>query len=82
MEIIRIEELGCSSCLIMKSRMKELTTGKNKHWIDQEYENSKEVLKLYKIDDDILPIYIRKDNKTFLVGEKSKKEIEIFLGGE
>lgn len=82
MDIIRIEELGCSSCLIMKSRMKEFTTGKNIYWIDQEYEDAKEVLKLYKIDEDILPIYIRKDNKTFLVGEKSKKEIEKFLEGE
>ncbi len=79
MKIIRIEAVWCSSCLIMKSRMQELTKEKEIEWISVDYDNAKELLEQYQIIDDILPIYIREDNGSVLIGEKSKKEILEFL---
>lgn len=82
MKIIRIGSVWCSSCLIMKSRMQELTKNRDIEWIKMDYEDSSELLKKYSIKDEILPIYIRDDNHTVLIGEKSKKEIEEFLKEE
>lgn len=82
MKIIRIGAAWCSSCLIMKSRMQEAANGKNIEWISIDYEDAEGVLKEYSIEDDILPIYIRLDNKNILIGEKSKKEIQEFLKEE
>lgn len=79
MKIIRIEAVWCSSCLIMKSRMQECARDKNVEWISIDYEDAEDLLKEYKISTDILPIYIRQDNQTFLIGEHNKKEISRFL---
>lgn len=82
MKIIRIGAVWCSSCLIMKSRMQELTKNRDIEWTTIDYEDSSELLKKYSIKDEILPIYIREDNHTVLIGEKNKKEIEEFLKEE
>lgn len=79
MKIIKIGAIWCSSCLVMKSRMQELTKNRNIEWISIDYEDANELLQKYSIKDDILPIYIREDNHTVLIGEKNKKEIEDFL---
>ncbi len=79
MKVIRIEEVWCSSCLIMKSRIQELLKEKNIEWISMNYEESEKVRKQYHINEDILPIYIREDTGSILVGETNKKEILNFF---
>lgn len=79
MKIIRIEAVWCSSCLIMKSRMQELTKEKEIEWVSVDYDDAEALLKKYQITDEVLPIYIREDKKYVLVGEKNKKEILEFL---
>ncbi len=82
MQIIRIEAPWCSSCLIMKSRVQKLIQDRNVEWISVDYDNAKEILNKYKVEDDILPIYIREENHTSLIGEHNKKEILEFLKEE
>ena len=79
MKIIRIEAVWCSSCLIMKSRMQELTKEKEIEWVSVDYDDAEALLKKYQINDEVLTIYIREDKKYVLVGEKNKKEILEFL---
>lgn len=82
MKIIRIGAIWCSSCLVMKSRMQEFEKDFSIEWISVEYDNAQEYLEKYSIEEDILPIYIREDNGSILVGEKTKKEILEFLRGD
>lgn len=79
MKIIRVEEVWCSSCLIMKSRIKELTKDREIEFISMDYDSAKDILKKYNITDNILPIYIREDTHSVLIGEKNKKEILDFF---
>lgn len=78
MKVIRIETIGCSSCLIMKSRMKEVVNFEVE-WLSIDYDDASEILNKYQIKDSILPIYIREDTGSVLIGEKSKKEILEFF---
>ncbi len=79
MKVIRIEEVWCSSCLIMKSRIQELLRDKKIEWVSMNYDESLKVRQKYHIEEDILPIYVREDTSSILVGEKSKKEILKFF---
>lgn len=81
MRIIRIGAVWCSSCLIMKSRFNNLATDENIEIIDYDFDEATDIMKKYNVNTDILPIYIREDNKKIIIGEKNKKEILEFIEG-
>jgi len=83
MKLIRISAIWCSSCLIMRSRVgeliKEFSYDIEIEELDYEDENAEELCKKFGLDIEILPIYIRPDNNSYSVGEKSKKEFIRFI---
>ena len=79
MKIIKISAIWCSSCIIMKSRFNDVIKDKNIDVISLDYDMDN--IDEYNVGD-ILPVYIKLENekeKSRLIGEHSKEEIERFL---
>lgn len=79
MKIIKISAIWCSSCIIMKSRFNDVIKDKNIDVISLDYDMD-DVGK-YDVGD-ILPVYIKLENekeKSRLIGEHTKEEIERFV---
>ena len=80
MKIVRIGASWCSSCLIMKSRFQDIIKDlDNIELINYDYDFDEDMVEKYQVGD-VLPVYIRLDNNKRIIGEKTKEEIEAFLG--
>ena len=80
MQIIRITALWCPSCLIMKKVLNN--EFKEVEFIDYDYDFDEEIVKKYN-PGKILPVLIKvKEGKEIdrLIGEKTKEEVQEFLG--
>ena len=79
MKIVKVSAIWCSSCIIMKSRFNDVIKDKDIEIISLDYDMDD--IEEYNIGD-ILPVYIKLENekeKSRLVGEHSKEEIERFI---
>lgn len=79
MKIVKISAIWCSSCIIMKSRFNDVIKDKDIEVISLDYDMDD--IDEYNVGD-ILPVYIKLENekeKSRLIGEHSKEEIERFL---
>ena len=82
MTMKRVSAIWCSSCLIMKSRVREIIEEGSYdieiEELDYDCGEADELLNSHGIPGDILPVYIREDGK-YSIGEKSKKEFIAFI---
>lgn len=79
MKIVKISAIWCSSCIIMKSRFNDVIKDKSIEVINLDYDMDD--IDEYNVGE-ILPVYIKLENekeKSRLIGEHSKEEIERFL---
>ena len=79
MKIVKVSAIWCSSCIIMKSRFNDVIKDKDIEVISLDYDMDD--IEKYNIGD-ILPVYIKLENekeKSRLIGEHSKEEIERFI---
>ncbi len=77
MEVIKINAIWCSGCLVMNKIWKQILEEKNIKTIELDYDMDEEEVKKYNPGDK-LPIFIFMDNNKEIlriVGEKSKKEM-------
>ncbi len=78
MKIISVSASWCSSCLIMKSRFNKCIKNRNIELEEYDYDFDEEIVSKLEIGN-ILPVYIRIDNNTRLIGEQKESEIIKFL---
>ena len=77
MEVIKINAIWCSGCLVMNKIWKQILEEKNIKTTELDYDMDEEEVKKYNPGDK-LPIFIFMDNNKEIlriVGEKSKKEM-------
>jgi thiol-disulfide isomerase/thioredoxin len=80
MKVLKFGAVWCAGCLVMKPRWKEIEA--ENPWLKTEYfdfDNDKEKVNKYKIEDGNLPVFIFLDNKgkefLRLSGEIEKEKI-------
>jgi len=88
MKVLKIGAVWCNGCLVMRPRWQEIE--KENPWLKTQYfdfDKDKEIVKKYKIDSGVLPVFIflDKNEKEFLRlnGEVEKEElIKVLLGNK
>ena len=77
MEVIKINAIWCSGCLVMNKVWKQILEEKDIKTIELDYDMDEEEVKRYN-PGDVLPVFIFMNNGEEIlriVGEKSKKEM-------
>ena len=76
MQIIRINAIWCSGCLVMKKIWKEIEQEYNLDVTDYDYDFDSDIVKTYDVGK-ILPVIIFKKNnqENRLIGEQKKETI-------
>lgn len=77
MEVIKINAIWCSGCLVMNKVWKQVLEEKDIKTVELDYDMDEDEVKKYN-PGDILPVFIFLNNNQEvlrIVGEKSKKEI-------
>ena len=77
MEVIKINAIWCSGCLVMNKVWKQVLEEKDMKTVELDYDMDEDEVKKYN-PGDILPVFIFLNNNQEvlrIVGEKSKKEM-------
>ncbi len=81
MKLIRISAIWCGSCIIMKPKVDEIVKKYNLESVEYDYDFDDEVNN-YNVGDKLPVFILQKDNeeKARIIGEKTKEELEKFIG--